>query len=131
MPHVTSASRPSSTASGPARGLSESGESGYGLPTPFAEAVLDLVDTIPPGRVMAYGDVAAALGSGGARAVGTVMARFGSGVPWHRVVRADGSPPAGHEVEALRRHRAERTPLAAGGTRIDMPRARWTPPPGA
>jgi alkylated DNA nucleotide flippase Atl1 len=89
--------------------------------------VLDLVETIPRGRVMAYGDVAAVLGSGGARAVGTVMARFGSGVPWHRVVRSDGSPPAGHEAEALRRHRAERTPLLPGGTRIDMPQARWTP----
>ncbi len=102
-------------------------EPSAGLPTPFAEEVLDLVERIPRGHVMAYGDVAAALGSGGARAVGTVMARFGSGVPWHRVVRSDGSPPAGHEAEALRRHRAERTPLAPGGTRIDMARARWWP----
>jgi alkylated DNA nucleotide flippase Atl1 len=101
-----------------------------GLPTPFAEVVLDLVDRIPPGRVMAYGDVAAALAAGGPRAVGTVMARFGSGVPWHRVVRSDGSPPAGHEVEALRRHRAEGTPMSASGTRIDMGRARWMPDPG-
>lgn len=76
---------------------------------------------------MAYGDVAAALGAGGARAVGTVMARFGSGVPWHRVVRSDGSPPAGHEAEALKRYRAERTPLVASGTRVDMARARWSP----
>ena len=44
---------------------------GAGLPTPFAESVLDLVEQIPPGRVMAYGDVASALGAGGARAVGT------------------------------------------------------------
>ena len=101
----------------------------YGLPTPFAESVLDLVEQIPRGRVMAYGDVAAVLGSGGARAVGTVMARFGAGVPWHRVVRSDGSLPAGHEAEALRRHRRERTPLATSGTRIDMTRARWTPDP--
>jgi alkylated DNA nucleotide flippase Atl1 len=142
MPDVTSASRPparpSSRSSGTSSDRTSSGssatsrsprgeESAYGLPTPFAEAVLDLVDTIPRGRVMAYGDVAAVLGSGGARAVGTVMARFGSGVPWHRVVRSDGSPPAGHEAEALRRHRAERTPLLPGGTRINMQRARWTP----
>ncbi len=98
-----------------------------GLPTPFAEEVLDLVARIPEGRAMAYSDVAAALGSGGARAVGTVMARFGSGVPWHRVVRADGSLPAGHEAEALRRHRREGTPLAATGTRLDLSRARWHP----
>jgi alkylated DNA nucleotide flippase Atl1 len=101
-----------------------------GLPTPFAEAVLDLVERIPPARVMSYGDVAAALGSGGARAVGTVMARFGGGVAWHRVLRADGSPPAGHEAEALRRYRVERTPLADGGARVDMAKARWEPSVG-
>ena len=90
--------------------------------------MLDLVERIPPGRAMAYGDVAAALQRGGGpRQVGTVMARFGSGVPWHRVVRADGSPAAGHEAEALRRHRREGTPLTASGTRLDMSRARWHP----
>ncbi|HET7902461.1 MAG TPA: MGMT family protein [Candidatus Nanopelagicales bacterium] len=111
-----------------------SAEPTRGLPTPFAEEVLDLVERIPRGRVMAYGDIAAALGSGGARAVGTVMARFGSGVPWHRVLRSDGSPPAGHEAEARRRYRTERTPMAPGGSRVDMGRARWWPedaePPG-
>jgi alkylated DNA nucleotide flippase Atl1 len=96
------------------------------LPTPFAEAVLDLVEQIPAGRVMTYGDVAAALGQGGPRAVGTVMARFGGGVPWHRVLRADGSPPAGHETEARRRYRQERTPMTAAG-RVDLGRARWSP----
>jgi alkylated DNA nucleotide flippase Atl1 len=122
MPHVTSTSR--SIVAGRDRGARDAG---IGLPTPFAESVLDLVEQIPPGRVMSYGDIATVLGSGGARAVGTVMARFGSGVPWHRVIRSDGAPPAGHEVEALRRHRREGTPLAASGTRIDMPAARWSP----
>lgn len=117
MPVVTSLSR------GPA----SQREPRSGLPTPFAEDVLDLVARIPRGRVMAYGDVAEALGSGGARAVGTVMARFGSDVPWHRVLRSDGSPPAGHEAEALRRYRAERTPLAPSGARVDMAAARWWP----
>ncbi len=122
MPHVTSTSRSS------AAGRDRVGrDPGIGLPTPFAESVLDLVEQIPRGRVMSYGDVAAVLGSGGARAVGTVMARVGSGVPWHRVIRSDGSPPAGHEVEALRRHRREGTPLVASGTRIDLPAARWAP----
>jgi alkylated DNA nucleotide flippase Atl1 len=105
-------------------------EPGRGLPTPYAEAVLDLVDRIPPGRAVSYGDVAEILGAGGARAVGTVMARFGSGVPWHRVVRADGRLPQGHEDEALRRHRAEGTPLAPDGTRLDLRRARWRPADG-
>ena len=125
MPHVTSPSRSrATTPRRPDRGADR--DPGAGLPTPFAESVLDLVEQIPPGRVMAYGDVAMVLG-GGARAVGTVMARFGSGVPWHRVIRSDGSPPVGHEAEALRRHRREATPLTASGTRVDMAAARWSP----
>jgi len=110
-------------------------------PTPFAERVLDLVGRIPPGRVLAYSDVAEILGEGGARAVGTVMARFGSGVPWHRVVRADGRPAAGHERRALDLLAAEGTPLVPAGrpsgrgggpaSRVDMARARWEPSAGA
>ena len=73
--------------------------------------MLLVVADIPPGRVMTYGDVAAELGSRGARAVGRVMATEGSSVPWWRVVRADGRPPAGHDVEALAHYRAEGTPL--------------------
>ena len=99
------------------------------LPTPFAERVLDLVDQIPPGKVLAYSDVAEALGEGGARAVGTVMGRFGSGVPWHRVVRADGRVAAGHEQEALALLRVEGTPMK--GDRVDLARARWQAPMSA
>jgi alkylated DNA nucleotide flippase Atl1 len=123
MPRVTSASGPARRPRRPAPEREPAG-----LPTPYAEAVLDLVERIPSGRAMAYGDVAAALQRGGGpRQVGTVMARFGSGVPWHRVVRADGRPAAGHEAEALRRHRREGTPLTASGTRVDLSRARWHP----
>ena len=99
-----------------------------GLPTPFAEDVLDLVALIPPGRVMAYGDIAATLQQGGGpRQVGTVMSRWGDGVPWHRVVRADGRPADCHAGEALRRLRGEGVPLARGGSRVDMAAARWSP----
>jgi len=129
MTAVTSAARPTpgTPRQAPrARPRTQGDDPGAGLPTPYAEAVLDLVSRIPPGRAMAYGDVAAALQRGGGpRQVGTVMARFGSGVPWHRVVRADGSLPAGHEAEALRRHRREGTPLR--GDRIDLKAARWSP----
>ena len=44
-------------------------------------------------------------------------------MPWHRVVRADGRPAAGHEREALARLRAEGVPLR--GERVDLGRARW------
>lgn len=94
-------------------------------PSEFAQAVLDVVDLVPRGRVMTYGDVAEYLGRGGPRGVGTVMARYGGAVCWWRVLKADGSPPPGHEAEALRHYRAERTPLRAGGTKVDLARARW------
>ncbi len=104
---------------------------GWGLPTELAERVLDLVEQIPEGMVLSYGDVAELLGHRGARTVGTVMARFGSDVPWWRVVRADGRPAQGHEDRAIEHFRAESTPLVGGplaGRRVDMARARWTGP---
>ncbi|CAN5525311.1 hypothetical protein BH09ACT4_BH09ACT4_22440 [soil metagenome] len=97
----------------------------------FAEAVLDVVAGIPEGMVMAYGDVAATIGSRAPRAVGAVMAYYGSDVPWWRVVRASGHPVAEHERRALEHYRSERTPLvwAADRTsfRVDLRLARYIP----
>ena len=95
------------------------------LPTPFAEEVLDIVSEIPPGRVMAYSDIAATLGRGGARQVGQAMARFGSGVAWWRVLRADGTCAEIHRDEQVRRLQAEG--VAFVGQRVDMTRSRWMP----
>jgi alkylated DNA nucleotide flippase Atl1 len=97
------------------------------LPSAYAERVLDLVERIPPGRVLAYGDIAELLGEGGPRQVGHVMALWGSPVPWWRVVRASGHPAQGLERDALGHLRAERAPLVADGTRVDMARGRWDP----
>jgi len=96
----------------------------------FVTDVLEVVASIPPGRVMTYGDVAAALGSRAARAVGTVMAHYGSDVPWWRVVRASGHPATGHEARALEHYRAEGTPLMWSRKpeyRIDLTAARHRP----
>ena len=96
----------------------------------YSARVLDVVDAIPPGQVMSYGDVAEYLGAGGPRQVGRVMARYGGAAPWWRVIHADGSMVAGHEQAALRQYRQEGTPLraSADGTtfRVDMRRARWS-----
>jgi len=95
----------------------------------FAARVLDVAESIPAGRVMSYGDIAEYVGEGGPRQVGRVMALWGGGVPWWRVVHADGRLLSGHEREALRHYHRERTPLRtdADGTavRLDMRRARW------
>ncbi len=100
-----------------------------GMPDDFASRVLDVTEAIPPGRVMSYRDIADYLGTGGPRQVGRVMALWGGGVAWWRVIHADGSLLAGHEREALRNYLAEGTPMrvAADGRpgRVDMRRARW------
>lgn len=86
---------------------------------------MELVEQIPAGRVMTYGDVAEYLGSGGARAVGHVLSLHGFELPWQRVILATGRPAPGHEREALALLRAEGCPLLPGGERIDLSRARW------
>jgi alkylated DNA nucleotide flippase Atl1 len=95
----------------------------------FAAAVLDVIDLVPPGQVVTYGDIAEYLGQGGPRQVGAVLSRWGGAVTWWRVLRADGSPPPGHEREALAHYRRERTPLRPGGTKVDLRRARWAGEP--
>ncbi|MDM7855969.1 MGMT family protein [Cellulomonas alba] len=103
----------------------------------YAEAVLDLVARIPPGRAMTYGTIAEVVSDGfvaaggaargGPRQVGQVMSRAGGGVPWWRVVNASGAPPPRHELRALAELRAEGTPLTNDGRRVALRRAIWFP----
>lgn len=100
----------------------------------FVEAVLSVVELVPPGTVLAYGDVAELLGMGGPRQVGSVMSHFGGHVAWWRIVKAGGGAPDGHEDEALVHYEAEGTPLRGtpgrGAWRLDMAQARWAPDDG-
>jgi methylated-DNA-protein-cysteine methyltransferase related protein len=91
--------------------------------TPYARMVLDLVDRIPRGRVMSYGDVAEFLGTGTGRTVGTVMSKHGHEVPWWRVVQASGRPAEPHVQDALARLVAEGCPVR--GERVVMHLTRW------
>lgn len=88
------------------------------------ERVLRVVEQIPCGLVMSYGEVAELVGSRSARAVGQVLARRGHEVPWHRVVMSDGGLARHKAVEQAARLRADRTPMA-GARQVDMRRARW------
>ena len=96
---------------------------GGARPTEFARAVLDVVDRIPAGRVLTYGDVAELLGRGSPRTVGTVLSNHGREVPWQRVVQASGRPAEPHLQEALALLTAEGCPLR--GERVDLAAARW------
>ncbi|WP_189042054.1 MGMT family protein [Micromonospora sonchi] len=101
-------------------------------PDEYVEAVLELVERIPPGQAMSYGAVADALaersGRASARLVGAIMSRHGSGVPWHRVVNASGGMPPALAAEARARWLAEGTPLRQD--RVDMRAAGWWPGEG-
>ena len=58
----------------------------------FNQRVWALTARIPAGAVVTYGDIAAALGSKGCRAVGNALNKnpYAPGVPCHRVVGSDG-----------------------------------------
>jgi alkylated DNA nucleotide flippase Atl1 len=92
-------------------------------PTPYARQVLDVVDRIPRGKVMTYGDVAELMGRGSPRTVGAVMSDHGREVPWQRVVQASGRPAEPYLQEALRLLAEEGCPLV--GERVDLAAARW------
>ena len=83
---------------------------------PAARAILDRVAAIPPGYVRSYGDIS----PGAPRLAGSVLNRHGGGVPWHRVVRADGSLAKGDRQRTLLE--AEGVPF--NGSRVAMGRAR-------
>jgi methylated-DNA-protein-cysteine methyltransferase-like protein len=85
-----------------------------------AAAVLARIRQTPAGFVRAYGDVS----PGAPRFAGTVLARcHDPDVPWHRIVRADGSLARGARQRALLE--AEGVPF--NGDRVDMGTARLPP----
>jgi alkylated DNA nucleotide flippase Atl1 len=78
-----------------------------------AEAILRRVRSIPAGTVVTYGD----LSPGAPRQAGAVLAACGDPtVPWHRVVRADGSLAKGDRQRRL----LEREGVPFRGRRVDM-----------
>ncbi len=62
----------------------------------YRERVYKIVQAIPPGRVMTYGQLAAILGEGyTARTVGYAMHGAGDNVPWQRVINSQGKCSTG------------------------------------
>jgi alkylated DNA nucleotide flippase Atl1 len=92
-------------------------DGGMHAESPRARRVLERVRNTPPGFVRAYGDVS----PGAPRFAGTVLsACHDPGVPWHRIVRADGTLAKGDDQR--RRLEAEGVPFR--GDRVDMRAAR-------
>lgn len=86
------------------------------------EAVFDAVESIPPGRVSTYGAIGRLVGVG-PRRVARALSGGGAAVPWHRVVRADGTaadPVRARQLELLA---GEGVPLR--GSRVDLAAVGW------
>jgi alkylated DNA nucleotide flippase Atl1 len=84
-----------------------------------AGEVLRRVRSVPEGRVTTYGD----LSPGAPRFAGTVLSECDEpDLPWHRIVRADGSLAKGERQRRLLD--AEGVPFR--GERVDM-REAWVP----
>ena len=85
-----------------------------------ADRILARVRAIPEGFVSTYGDI----DPGAPRLVGRVLATHPGAsdetLPWHRVLRADGTLPKGEAQ--LQRLQREGVPMR--GDRVDLRRAR-------
>jgi methylated-DNA-protein-cysteine methyltransferase related protein len=89
----------------------------------FAHRILACVESIPAGLVMTYGDVAEFAGVRSARTVGRVLAGDGGTVPWHRVLRHDGS--LAEHLYTEQRQRLLSEGVRFRGDRVDLARHRW------
>jgi methylated-DNA-protein-cysteine methyltransferase related protein len=92
------------------------------------DKVLQVVESIPAGRVMTYGGIAYEARTG-ARAVGRVVRGGGHDIPWWRVVNAKGRPYPDAAHDARARYVEEATPLVddSPDVRVDLARASWSP----
>lgn len=87
----------------------------------FFSRVYGVVEQIPYGKVLSYGQIARILGyPNGARQVGWAMRRCPDSLPWQRVVMADGTVTGG-QYAGLRKEllRSEGVIFTNDG-RVDM-----------
>ena len=89
----------------------------------LALRILACVESIPAGRVMTYGDIAEFVGASSPRIVGRVLAMDDGSVPWHRVLRANGSLAEHLYTEQRQRLLAEGVRFK--GERVDLANFRW------
>lgn len=92
----------------------------------FTQKVLDIVSTIPPGKVTTYGQIAALAGyPKRARQVGQALHNCPDTVPWHRVLGAGGQIRLVPPQEQLQRLLAEG--VLTLNTRINLEKYQWRP----
>jgi alkylated DNA nucleotide flippase Atl1 len=87
------------------------------LDSPRAQRVLDRARAVPEGFVRTYGD----LSPGAPRFAGAVLSECDDPtVPWHRIVRADGTLAKGDR----QRRKLEAEGIPFNGDRVDLHAAR-------
>ena len=91
-------------------------------PADVDEAVYDVVERIPAGRVSTYGAIGRLVGVG-PRRVARALAQGGGAVPWHRVLRADGTAAEAVRVRQLELLAGEGVALRGG--RVDLRAVGW------
>lgn len=112
------------------------------LPSGFSESVYEVVRSIPPGRVMTYGQIAGLIPPPPgadlrgyertkARWVGYAMADCPEDLPWQRVVNSRGriSLRGGEGAEMQRLLLADEGVVFEADGGIDLHRYRWEPEP--
>jgi methylated-DNA-protein-cysteine methyltransferase-like protein len=94
------------------------------------DPVYKLVKQIPRGRVLTYGALARALRlPGGARTAGRAMGATpkGKGIPWHRVLGANGKILIREPYASLQKKLLESEGISVVESRIDLKSHLWIP----
>ncbi len=92
----------------------------------FSDRVYRVLALIPRGKVVSYGHVARLLGAPrAARQVGWAMRHCPDNLPWHRVIKADGSIAKGVYSPLCRAMLEEEGVAFLADGRVDMDRHRW------
>ncbi|MDQ0377200.1 MGMT family protein [Amycolatopsis thermophila] len=89
------------------------------------ERVREVVATVPPGKVATYGDIAAIAGAPSPRMIGRILSEDGADLPWHRILRANGTPAPHLVHRQLELLRAEG--VLADGQKVNLKTYRWRP----
>ncbi|GAB3586612.1 MGMT family protein [Amycolatopsis endophytica] len=89
------------------------------------ERVREVIATVPAGKVATYGDIAAIAGAPSPRLVGRILSEDGEDLPWHRILRANGTPAPHLVHRQLELLRTEG--VLADGHKVDLRTYRWQP----
>jgi len=87
----------------------------------FYEQVYSVVESIPYGKVISYGQIARMLGNPrAAREVGRAMRHCPEHLPWQRVVKIDGTVVGGNYAEVRKEKLREEGVVFLPDGRVDM-----------